>query len=124
MENKEFFENHKCNCISFLNQVGVQEMEEYQFDKYTENMIVETLSYKEAESIYLPIFNQFNERFDLLIDFFEEEDLISEKLSDAKSIVCDFLNSEISDEQRIAAEKVLHVIQTAIDNNTYVVFEF
>jgi len=124
MENNEIFENHKCNCISFLNQTGVQEMEEYQFDKYTENMCVESLSYKEAESIYLPIFNQFNEKFGLLIDFFEEEDLPPEKLNEAKFIICDFLKSEISEEQKIAAEKVLRVIQNAIDNNTYVVFEF
>lgn len=124
MENKEIFENHKCNCISFLNQTGVREMEEYQFNEYTENMFVEVLSYKEVESIYLPIFNKFNEKFELLIDFFEEEDLPAEKLIDAKTIICNFLDSDITEEQKISAEKVLCVIQTAIDNNTYVVFEF
>lgn len=35
-----------------------------------------------------------------------------------------FLDSDITEEQKISAEKVLCVIQTAIDNNTYVVFEF
>ena len=61
-------------------------------------MFVETLTYNEAESIYMDIFNKFNEKFDLLIDFFEEEDL--------------------------PAEKVLRVIQKAIECGTYVCFEF
>ena len=124
MENKEIFDNHKCNCIAFLNQKGIQEMEEYQFENYTENMYVETLSYKEAESIYMQIFNEFNTKFDLLIDYFEEEDLPSEELADAETIVTDFLKSEITEEQKAAAEKVLHVIQKASECKTYVCFEF
>ena len=124
MENKRVFENHKCNCIAFLNQKGIQEMEEYQFDEYTENMFVETLAYKEAESIYMDVFNKFNEKFDLLIDFFEEEDLPAEKLDDAGKIISEFLKTEITDEQKSAAEKVLRVIQKAIECNTYVCFEF
>ena len=124
MENKEFFNKHKCYCIALLNQKGIQEMEEYQFDEYTENMFVETLTYNEAESIYMDIFNNFNEKFDLLIDFFEEEDLPSEKLSAAEEIVSAFLKTDITDEQKSAAEKVLRVIQKAIECSTYVCFEF
>ena len=124
MENKEIFDNHICNCIAFINQKGIQEMEEYQFDEYTENMFVETLTYNEAESIYMDIFNKFNEKFDLLIDFFEEEDLPAEKLSEAEKIISDFLKTEITDEQKCAAEKVLRVIQKAIECGTYVCFEF
>ena len=124
MENKQIFENHKCNCVAFLNQKGIQEMEEYQFENYTENMYVETLSYKEAESIYMQIFNEFNTKFDLLIDYFEEEDLPSEKLSNAEKIVSDFLKTEISAEQKSAAKKILRVIQKAIECKTYVCFEF
>ena len=124
MENKEMFDNHKCNCIAFINQKGIQEMEEYQFDEYTENMFVETLSYTEAEAIYMDIFNKFNEKFDLLIDFFEEEDLPAEKLSEAEKITADFLKTNITDEQKCAAEKVLRVIQKAIECGTYVCFEF
>lgn len=124
MENKDFFDNHKCNCIAFLNQKGIQEMEEYQFDEYTENMFVETLSYNEAESIYMDIFNNFNKKFDLLIDFFEEEDLPAAKLYEAEKITSDFLKTEITDEQKCAAEKVLRVIQKAIECGTYVCFEF
>ncbi len=40
MESKEIFDNLKCNCITFLNYKGIQKMEEYQFDEYTENMFV------------------------------------------------------------------------------------
>ena len=123
-KNKQIFKNHKCNCIALLNQNGIQEMEEYQFETYTENMYVETLTYKEAESIYMQIFNEFNSKFDLLIDYFEEEDLTSEKLSDAEKIVSDFLKTEISTEQKSAAEKILRVIQKAIECKTYVCFEF
>ena len=124
MENKEIFDNHKCYCIALLNQKGIQEIEEYQFDEYTENMFVETLIYNEAESIYMDIFNKFNEKLDLLIDFFEEEDLPAEKLSEAEKITSDFLKNEITDEQKCAAEKVLRVIQKAIECGTYVCFEF
>ena len=111
MESKEIFNNHKCYCIALLNQKGIQEMEEYQFDEYTENMFIETLTYNEAESIYMDIFNKFNEKFDLLIDFFEEEDLPAEKLSKTEKITSDFLKTNITDEQKCAAEKVLRVIQ-------------
>ena len=124
MENKDIFDTHKCYCIALLNQKGIQEMEEYQFDEYTENMFVETLTYNEAESIYMDIFNKFNEKFDLLIDFFEEEDLPAEKLSEAEKITSDFLKTNITDEQKFAAEKVLGVIQKAIECGTYVCFEF
>lgn len=99
-------------------------MEEYQFDEYTENMFIETLTYNEAESIYMDIFNKFNEKFDLLIDFFEEEDLPAEKLSKTEKITSDFLKTNITDEQKCAAEKVLRVIQKAIECGTYVCFEF
>ena len=124
MSSEELFNNHKCNCIAFLNQKGIQEMEEYQFDEYTENMYVEILTYKEEESIYMDVFNKFNEKFDLLIDCFEEEDLPAEKLSEAEKITSDFLKTEITDEQKCAAEKVLCVIQKAIECGTYVCFEF
>lgn len=87
-------------------------------------MFVETLSYKDAEAIYLDIFNKFNEKFGLLIDCFEEEDLPADKLSEAEKIVSDFLKTEITDEQKSAAEKVLRVIQKAIECGTYVCFEF
>ncbi|MBP3741436.1 MAG: hypothetical protein J6J00_00475 [Treponema sp.] len=124
MESKEIFNNHKCYCIALLNQKGIQEMEEYQFDEYTENMFVETLTYNEAESIYMDIFNKFNEKFDLLIDFLEEEDLPAEKLSEAEKITSDFVKTNITDEQKCAAENVLRVIQKAIECGTYVCFEF
>lgn len=124
MENNEIFDKHKCYCIALLNQKGIQEMEEYQFDEYTENMFVETLTYKEEESIYMDVFSKFNEKFELLIDCFEEEELPAEKLSEAEKIVSDFLKTEISDEQKSAAEKVLRVIQKAIECGTYVCFEF
>ncbi len=124
MDDNRIFDNHKCNCITFLNQKGIQEMEEYQFDKYTENMFVETLTYKEAESIYMDVFNMFNEKFDLLIDFFEEEDLPAEKLNEAAESISDFLKTEITIEQKLASEKVLRVIKKAIECNTYVCFEF
>lgn len=60
----------------------------------------------------------------MLIDCFEEEELPAEKLSEAGKIVSDFLKTEISDEQKSAAEKVLRVIQKAIECGTYVCFEF
>ena len=120
----DFLENHICYCIALLNEKGVQEMEEYQFDDYTENMYVERLSYKEAESIFRGVFDKINEKCDLFIGFFEEEDLPSKKLEEAKSVVEEFLKNEITEPQKNAAEKVLRVIQKAIDCKTYVCFEF
>ena len=43
---------------------------------------------------------------------------------EAKSVVEDFLKNEITESQKNAAEKVLRVIQKAIDCKTYVCFEF
>ena len=41
MKQNEVFDNHKCNCIAFLNQKGIQEMEEAASNKVlrTDNII-------------------------------------------------------------------------------------
>lgn len=117
-------ENHSCFCITFLNEEGVKEMQEYQFDNYTENMFVQELSYEEANSIYLSILDKFNQDLGLLIDFFEEEDLPNEKLDSAKKILDIFLAGEITEIQKKAALKIKTVIEKAIETKTYVCFEF
>jgi len=116
--------NHSCFCITFLNEEGVKEMQEYQFDNYTENMFVQELSYEEANSIYLSILDKFNQDLGLLIDFFEEEDLPNEKLDSAKKILDVFLAGEITEIQKKAALKIKTVIEKAIETKTYVCFEF
>jgi hypothetical protein len=34
MDNKEIFDNNKCNSIAFLNQKRIQKMEEYHLDEW------------------------------------------------------------------------------------------
>lgn len=116
--------NHSCYCITFLNKEGEKEMQESQFENYTDNMYVEELSYEEANSIYLPLLDKFNQKFNLLIDFFEEEDLPKADLKDAKKIIEEFMGGKLTEIQKKAASKIIKVIQIAIEKNTYVCFEF
>lgn len=113
-----------CNCIAILDKEEFDESYWYDSLDCYKGMYIESFLYDEMHSIYLPIWYKFNKEFNLMIDYCEEEILPNKHLKRAKEILVEFLKGNITQVQRATAEKVLRVVQKAIDCDTFVEFEF
>lgn len=103
------FEKHICHCSTYQNKKEV--------------MYTEQLTYDEVESIFSDVIVKINEKCDVLIDYFEEEELPESMLGEARKILEAFIGTSITDTQKAAAEKILRVIEMASTNKKNVCFD-
>lgn len=99
-----------------INEKGAYELN-YPAYGYTENMIIEEFDFKESNFLDASIFSQFNEEFNMLIDFYESESLSKEHYSRAVKIAEEFKNKVRTDWELAALNKVVKCLKTAIEKN-------
>lgn len=121
---KNILNDHHCFCIVPLNEKGVYEIEHSQYSDFTQNMYVEDLTLSEAESVYMSVISKFNDEFDLLIGYFEEETLPNKNLDRAIEIVEEVQKTAETDLVKSASNKFLSALRKAKECGTYVELDF
>lgn len=104
-----------------LNEKGVIECEQAIFENSTENMKVEYFTSEEYLFLETQKYLDFlNVECDCLIDLYEEENIINEKLNNALEIT-KIIKKNTDDEKYIALlNRFIDIFELAIECNTYV----
>lgn len=120
----DIINDHHCFCVVPLNEKGVYEIEYSQYSDFTQNMHVEDLTLSETESVYMSVISKFNDEFDLLIGYFEEETLPNKDLDRAIEIVEGAQKNAETDLEKSATSKFLAALKKAKECGTYVELDF
>lgn len=105
------------NIVAILNEKGMQE-KEFAFEDFSENMYVESLTYAETEFLFKTVFNPLFNEYQLLIDYYEEEEIPNKCLARTLELANKAEKTAKSEVEKSAAEKMLKIAQKAVDCGT------
>ena len=96
------YKDYGYNLVAILNEEGMQE-KNTAFQDFTENMQVETLTLEETEYLMKTVFKALYEEFELLIDFYEEEEIPTRCLSRTLELAASALENASTDSEKTAS---------------------
>lgn len=111
---------HKCWFMVPINEAGLHAVE-YPGEYAPENFFEVALVLEEL-NVVEPVLNDMNDKFGILIDYCEEEDLPAEHAAEALRMVLAFRDGIVDEEKRRIVEKILPVFEKAATTGMPVVF--
>jgi len=108
-----------------LHYIHVPDGEEYEDDWECDSEGINTYVFRGQEVDSLtPLFDEFNEKFDIFIDKHEDEVLVPESLNEAISLCEAFISEHNQEETAEIASRLLEALRLAKQNNVKVFFNF
>jgi len=110
----------KCYLNVPLNETGIQD---HEYDTDMSNIYTVTLDTKEYD-LLSDVFHEWNQKFDIIIDIFEDETLNAASCSEAMIILDNHINQNNNEDFRKAAQKLKLALSKAIQLNMPLFLDF
>lgn len=87
------------------------------------NCRVRWLTERECDLLF-PLFDEYNERFDVIIDYFESEIIPADRIAEALDMARRRLDGAADPDERSGLETLIGQLETALEHHTFMCTNF